>query len=285
MTSVKSIRLDDRVVLRLSGADARNFLQGLITNDIAAATPAHAIYAALLSAQGKYLHDFFIAQAGDAFLLDAEAARLDDLLRRLNLYKLRAKVTIERTDLAVLAVIGDAAPDALGLARERGAAKALDGGVAFVDPRLVEAGVRIVAPAAALPHFDVGTRAEYDALRLRLGLPDGARDLMPDKSFILENGFEELAGVDFEKGCYVGQEVTARMKHRALVRKRLVPVAIDGPAPAPGTPVTRDGVEVGEIRSAQDGQGLALIRTDAVGGRLSAGSTAVTPRKPAWANF
>jgi len=285
MTSAKSIRLDDRVVLRLSGADARNFLQGLITNDIAAATPGHAIYAALLSAQGKYLHDFFIAQLGDGFLIDAEAARLDDLLRRLNLYKLRAKVTIERTDLAVVAVIGDAAADALGLASERGAAKPLDGGVAFVDPRLVEAGVRIVAPAAALPNFDAGTRAEYDAVRLRLGLPDGTRDLLPDKSFILENGFEELAGVDFEKGCYVGQEVTARMKHRALVRKRLVPVAIEGPAPAPGTPVTRDGVEVGEIRSAQDGRGLALIRTDAVGSQLSAGSIVIKSHKPAWANF
>jgi tRNA-modifying protein YgfZ len=285
MTSAKSIRLDDRVVLHLTGDDARNFLQGLITNDIVAATPEHAIYAALLSAQGKYLHDFFIVQAGDGFLIDAEVARLDDLLRRLNLYKLRAKVTIGRTDLAVAALIGDGAVDALGLARERGAAKPLDGGVAFVDPRLVEAGARIIAPAAALPRFDAGTRAEYDAMRLRLGLPDGTRDLLPDKSFILENGFEELAGVDFEKGCYVGQEVTARMKHRALVRKRLVPVAIDGPAPAPGTPVTRDGVEVGEIRSALDGQGLALIRTDAVGSQLNAGSTAVTPRKPAWANF
>jgi folate-binding protein YgfZ len=285
MTSLKSIRLDDRAVLRLSGADARNFLQGIITNDIAGVTQAHAIYAALLSAQGKYLHDFFIAQAGDAFLIDAEAARLDDLVRRLNLYKLRAKLTIERTDFAVVAVIGDAVADSLGLARERGAAKPLDGGVAFVDPRLVDAGARIVAPVAALPAFAAATRADYDAVRLRLGLPDGTRDLLPDKSFILENGFEELAGVDFDKGCYVGQEVTARMKHRALVRKRLVPVAIEGPAPAPGTPVTRDGIEVGEIRSAQDGRGLALIRIDAVGGPLNAGATAVTPQKPAWANF
>jgi len=285
MAWIKSIRLDERVALRLSGADSRSFLQGLITNDMERVTPTHAIYAALLSAQGKYLHDFFIAQAGEAFLIDTAAARLDDLVRRLNLYKLRAKVTIERTDFTIIAAIGDGVAEALGLVRERGAARTLDGGIAFVDPRLAEAGVRIVAPAPALPQMSAGTRTEYDALRLNLGLPDGPSDLIPDKSFILENGFEELAGVDFDKGCYVGQEVTARMKHRALVRKRLVPVDLSGPAPEPGTPVTRDGAEVGEIRSALDGHGLALIRTDAIGERLTAGSTAITPRKPRWANF
>jgi folate-binding protein YgfZ len=290
--------LGDRAVLEIAGEDRRAFLQGLVSNDVEKVAPDRAIYAALLTAQGKYLHDFFIAEIGDAFLIDAEAARLADLKRRLGLYRLRAKVTLgENGDrYIVAAAFGSDALGLLDLPAEPGAAVPFAGGIAYVDPRLPELGARLLlrrgAGLAPLESagFRVDDGTEYDRLRLSLGIPDGSRDLAVEKAILLESGFEELNGVDWQKGCYIGQELTARTKYRALIKKRLMPVAIDGPLPAPGTPVMLGDQEAGEMRSGRDGLGLALLRLEAVaeasaGKPLTAGTATLLPRKPGWANF
>jgi folate-binding protein YgfZ len=286
MTQASFVVLEDRGILAVSGPDRRSFLQGLVSNDVEKVAADAAVYAALLTAQGKYLHDFIMIEHGEAIWLDAEAARLADLKRRLSLYRLRAKVAIdERPELAVAAVFGDGALDALGLPREPGAARTEVDGPVMVDPRLVELGAR-----AILPHDQIRSElagrglgeadfAAYDRHRLALGVPDGSRDLVLEKSILLESGFEELHGVDWQKGCYIGQELTARTKYRGLIKKRLRPVRIDGPAPEPGTIITRDGNEAGEMRSSRDGIGLALLRLEAVeaGGPLMAGKTTIQP--------
>jgi tRNA-modifying protein YgfZ len=287
--------LEDRGVLEVTGADRSPFLQGLVSNDVAKATPGRALYAALLTAQGKYLHDFFIVAMGESLFLDGEAARLADLKRRLGLYKLRAKVSLaEASDRYIIAAaFGDGATDALGLPAERGAATPFADGVAYVDPRLAELGARLLLPrnAGAAPLADRGFRmsdaADYDRLRLALGVPDGSRDLVLDKSILLESGFDELNGVDWQKGCYVGQELTARTKYRGLIKKRLMPVAVDGPVPPPGTPIMAGDQEAGEMRSGRDGMGLALLRLEAVAESkpLTAAGAKLTPQKPDWAKF
>ena len=290
MPQASFVVLEDRGVIAVSGPDRRAFLQGLVSNDVEKVAPDRAVYAALLTAQGKYLHDFIMAAAGDAIWLDAEAARLADLKRRLSMYRLRAKVAIDDLpDLAVAAVFGDGAPAALGLPETAGAARAFGEGLAFVDPRLTALGARVILPRdrirgalaeAGLAETDF---AAYDRHRLALGIPDGSRDLVLEKSILLESGFDELNGVDWQKGCYIGQELTARTKYRGLIKKRLFPVRIDGPAP-PDTEVTFGGKDAGEMRSSRDGLGLALLRLDAVaaGQPLSAGRATLTPMQPDW---
>lgn len=293
------VLLEERGLVALAGEEARAFLQGLISNDVDKVSPRRAIYAALLTPQGKYLHDFFLAQLDDRLVLDGEAARLADLTRRLNFYKLRAKVTIEapQPGLKVAALLGEGALEALGLAQEEGSAAAFAGGVVYTDPRLNAMGARAILPetqaAAALEAkgFDRGPADAYDRLRLSHGLPDGSRDLMVERSILLEGGFEELHGVDFEKGCYVGQELTARTKHRALIRKRLFRVEVDGPLPEPGTRVMLGRREAGVMRSGRDRAAIALLRLELVdearsqGKRLTAGDARITPQKPDWAGF
>jgi folate-binding protein YgfZ len=279
-----------RGVLRLSGADRSTFLQGLVSNDVRKVAADRAIWAALLTAQGKYLHDFFIAELGDAWLIEGEGARIADLHRRLGLYKLRAKIAIETVsaDWAVWHGWGERAAAAFDLASP-GQARSVDAGLVFVDPRLAALGIRLIAPAGAGPAilaahgFTPGDAVAWDRLRLGQGVPDGSRDLVLEKSILLESGFDELNGVAWDKGCYIGQELTARTKYRGLVKKRLMPVELDGPIPAPGTPITREDAEIGEIRSGRDGIALALIRLDALNGAaLRAGATAIRPRPPAW---
>jgi folate-binding protein YgfZ len=283
--------LDDRGVLAVSGPDRGGFLQGLVSNDVDEIAADRAVYAAFLTAQGKYLHDFIMAAAGEAIWLDCEAARLADLKRRLSIYRLRAKVAIdELPDLAVAAVFGDGVYAALDLPEQPGAARPFAGGVALVDSRLAVLGARVILPREQIgtvltdADFSEADFAAYDRHRLALGVPDGSRDLLVEKSILLESGFDELNGVDWEKGCYIGQELTARTKYRGLIKKRLFPVRIDGPAPAPGTILSLDGKEAGEMRSSRDGIGLALLRLDAVAENrgLSAGATTLTPIRPAW---
>ena len=286
--------LEDRAILAVGGADRRSFLQGLVSNDVEKLAPDRALYAALLTAQGKYLHDFILAEVGEAIWLDCEAARLDDLRRRLSMYRLRAKIALDpRPELGVAAVFGDGALAALGLPDSAGAARPFDSEIASVDPRLPELGARIVTERrhlaglisrrdAGRPMFEEADFADYDRLRLSLGVPDGSRDLIVDKSILLESGFDELHGVDWQKGCYVGQELTARTKYRGLIKKRLFPVRIDGPAPAPGTVLQIAGREAGEMRSSRDGVGLALLRLESLGQPLSAESAILSPQKPDW---
>jgi folate-binding protein YgfZ len=292
------VPLRERGVLTVAGADRRSFLQGLISNDIEKAAPDRAIYAALLTAQGKYLHDFFIAERGDLLFLDCEAARLPDLQRRLGMYRLRAKVTLAAApEFVVFAALGPGALAALGLADEPGAARDLAGGGAFVDPRLPALGARLIAPQeaglAALRDAGFAEQdfAAYDRLRLTCGVADGSRDLTIEKAILLEAGFDELNGVDWKKGCYIGQELTARTKYRGLIKKRLLPVELDGPVPAPGTIISLNGEEAGEMRSGRDGLGLALLRLEALeatrskGQIMTAGETRLRPSQPDWVKF
>ena len=283
--------LDDRGVFAVSGADRRGFLQGLVSNDVDKVGPEQARYAALLTAQGKYLYDFMMIEFGEAIWLDAEAGRLSDLEGRLSIYRLRSKVALdERPDLAVAAVFGKGALAAMGFSEDPGVARPFASGVAFVDPRLAALGVRCILPRADIRCVLEGTGLledgfpAYDRLRLQLGVPDGSRDLVPEKSILLESGFDELNGVDWQKGCYIGQELTARTKYRGLIKKRLMPVEIDGPAPAPGTIVTADGREVGEMRSSRNEFGLALLRLEPIveGKPLKAGNTTLVPSPTSW---
>lgn len=284
------VELAERGLLRVSGADGRSLLQGLISNDIGKVAPERAIHAALLTPQGKFLHDFFIAELDGALLLDCEGgARRDDLRTRFLRYRLNADVRIETaTGLAVFALSG-------GQEEGRaGAAKPFAGGLLFTDPRLAEMGRRAILPAATAAAalgaagFTAAPLASYEARRLGLGLPDGSRDLEVGKTVLLEAGFDELNGIDWQKGCFIGQELTARTKYRGLLKRRLLPVSFDGPAPRPGTPIMQDGKQVGEMRSVAKDVGLALLRLDALdkaaatAGTLSAGTARLTPRKPAW---
>lgn len=292
MTDCAQVELGTRAILAVGGADRVAFLQGLVSNDVTRASEAHAIHAAFLTAQGRFLNEFAIVARGDGLLLETEAAKLDDLRKRLTMYRLRSKVTLEpMPDWSVIALIGADAAAAAGLAAEPGAAAPFLDGVAFVDPRLAALGVRLLLPRASLPAlaargWRVAATAEYEALRLRLGVPEGSQDL--DHGLLMENGFDELHGIDWKKGCYVGQEVTARMRYRALVKRRLTPVRIEGPAPAPGTPVTLDGAEAGEMKSASGDRGLALLRLEKLeeiergGGVLAAGEATLTAERPAW---
>ena len=303
MAERKALILESRGVLRASGPDTRAFLQGMISNDIEKVRPDRALWSAFLTPQGKFLHEFFLtvdpsaADGEESILVDCEAGRRGDLKRRLTIYKLRSKVAIEDVSdrLAVAALFGDGALGALSLPEEAGAATAFGDGLAYVDPRLAALGARAIVPrdgieaALRVAGFATGGLIEYDRMRIALGVPDGSRDLEVERSPLLENGFEELHGVDWDKGCFVGQELTARTKYRALIKKRLMPVAIEGPVPDPGTPVALDGKEVGTMRSAVDGVGLALLRLeetkDAAPGALKAGQARLTPRRPDWAKF
>lgn len=273
----------NRAVLSVAGEDRRTFLQGLISNDIAKAGPERAIFAAFLTPQGKFLWDLFIVESGDAFLIDVEAARIEDFRKKLSLYKLRAKITISVVaDMAVYAVL---APQALGLSGEAGAALPFGDGIAMVDPRLPQLGARVLLTSPDPLQAAGLTEAPFvawDVLRLGLGVPDGSRDLPVDKALLLENGFDELGGVDFNKGCYMGQELTARTKYRGLVRKRLLPVVIQGDAPEPGTPVMAGEVEAGEMRSSNGPVGLAMVRLDYLKSPLNSGGAALTVTVPDW---
>lgn len=257
--------LTDRAVLEVTGEDRLAFLQGLVSNDVNAAAPGRAVWAALLTPQGKWLADFFLAAEADRLLLDAEAAQAAMVQQKLLRFRLRSKVAMAPLAGWVVQAGWGGAPMPEG---------------ATPDPRLPEAGWRwlTATPAAA-----DATPADYDAHRLALGLPDGSRDMQAEHSVLLEAGFDELHGVSWSKGCYMGQELTARTKYRGLVKRRLIPVAVEGPLPPRGTPVTLAGAEVGEMRSGLGARGLALLRLSALAaGPLDCGQARLTPRIPAW---
>jgi folate-binding protein YgfZ len=301
MTDINAILLQNRGVLAISGGDAREFLQGLVSNDLSRVSPTQAIYAALLTPQGRYLHDFFIMKKDGVFFLDCEAAeRRDDLMRRLKVYTLRSEVSLAdaSSNYSVAVLMGEDAIEKLGLSETPGetpgAATAFGGGVAYSDPRLAELGARALlsrddAEAAIKDGgFSLGEEEDYERLRLELGIPDGSRDMEVGKALLLENGFDELHGVDWDKGCYMGQELTARTKHRGLVKKRLMPVTVDGPLPAPGTSVLLGETEAGTVTSGLGTRALALLRLEAMeraqtqGEALMAGGARLAPQQPDW---
>ena len=238
----------NRTVFRLSGEDVRDFLQGLVTNDVAKLDHGM-VYAALLTPQGKLRTDFFLVPDGDSILLDVASANADDLQRALTMYKLRSKVGIERTDIAVSQGLGDAT------------------GGAYADPRDASLGWR------AYDGRPNDADVDWDALRVAVAVPETGIELTPE-TYILEAGFERLNGVDFRKGCYVGQEVTARMKHKTELKKGLARVKVDGCA-APGTPIEADGKPVGTLYTNTNGVGIAYLRFDRAAGEMKAGEATV----------
>ncbi len=242
--------MPNRRILRFGGADTDSFLQGLVTNDIAG-LEAGIVYAALLTPQGKYLADFFLVRDGDSVLLDVAEELAGGLAKRLGMYKLRADVTIEDS----------------GLNLQRGTGPAPQG--ALPDPRHPDMGWRAYSTD---PEGDDGT--DWDAIRVRHCIPETAIELTPD-SYILESGFEALNGVDFKKGCYVGQEVTARMKHKTELRKGLRSVRVDGTAPV-GTEILADGKPAGTLFTQSNGKAIAYLRLDRAKGNLQAQGATVT---------
>ena len=281
--------LPHRALIAVRGDDRVAFLQSLVSNDMAKVQAGAAVWAALLTPQGKFLHEFFAVLHHDAILLECERARRDDLVTRLSRYKLRAKVSLAADDTLTPGVAwGEGASAALETSDAPGHVKEHGAGVLATDPRLKDAGVRLALSPEQISQLSklglaAATPETYDTFRIALGLPDGSRDLEIDKALLLENGFEELNGVDFQKGCYIGQELTARTHYRALIKKRLMPMMAEGPAPAPGTPLTTDdGLEAGEMKSAVGNTGLALVRLDKMTGALHAGTTRMTAHPPAW---
>jgi folate-binding protein YgfZ len=258
--------LPHRGVIGVSGRDRIPFLNGLVSNDVAKAAHGQAVWAAMLTPQGRYFADFFIIFDEDRLLLDAPRNQIPDLLKRLTRFRLRADVQLEDlSDTIHVHACWDATPPEVPLTAP--------------DPRLPQAGYLLLSETM-LPAD--GTPAAYAAHRIPLGLPDGPPDLEPEKTLLLEAGFDELNGVDWQKGCYMGQELTARTKYRGLVKRRLVPVSLEASAPPPGTPILAEGSEVGTIRSAAGALALAMLRTDVLVKPLIAGSSLVTPMPPAW---
>ena len=239
-------RTADRVVLRIGGADARRFLKGLVTRD-----PGPGLtYSALLTPQGKYLADFFLLDAGDALLLDVKADLAPSLERRLAMYRLRADVRIEATEMPVA----------------RGLGPAPEG--AHPDPRDTTLGWRAYGVSGGDPVID------WDAIRVAACIPETGIELIPDETYILEAGFDRLSGVDHRKGCYVGQEVTARMKHKTELRKGLVAVDVAGAAPV-GTAILAGDREAGTLLTQAGGRGIAYLRFDRASGPMTAGEATV----------
>ncbi|WP_119302111.1 CAF17-like 4Fe-4S cluster assembly/insertion protein YgfZ [Dongia deserti] len=297
MTGVRYHLPPDRAVIAVAGEDRQAFLQGLISNDTAKVSAGRAIYATLLTAQGRFLFDLFIAEQDGRYLVDCAGPRRAELTKRLSIYRLRSKATIADADAewCVALLFGEGAAATVGLDGASGSAGAFGGGVAFVDPRLPELGVRLLLPRATAQATLDGLKATNDAdgaayhrLRIGLGVPDATQDLTPEKSILLENGFDELNAIDWDKGCFMGQELTARTRYRGLVRKRLLPVRIEGTPPAPGTPLMLDNQELAEMRSASaDGTvGLAMVRLEALAKDPSptfrAGDAKLSPDIPGW---
>jgi hypothetical protein len=250
--------LADRAVIAVSGPEARAFLQGLVTNDVEKIAPGRPAYAALLTPQGKILFDFLIAEGEGGLLIDVRRASREALVKRLTMYKLRAKVKITpRDDLAVF----------WGERQD-----------AFADPRLAALGPRAIAARQDAPDGS----AAYLARRLDLGVPEGG-DFGSDRIFALDAGLDELHAIAFDKGCYVGQELTARMKHRGTARKRLLVIATKDGTPLPDdASVTANGLEIGTLTGAYGPRGFALIRLDRLNGPLEAGGVPLNVTKPDW---
>jgi folate-binding protein YgfZ len=261
-----AILLADRIVLRVSGPQSETFLQDLLTNDVTALAPLHARYAALLTPQGKILFDMILvaieANGARAFLIDCAREQAAELAKRLAFYKLRANVTIEdrSADIAVLAYL-DTPPQAHG--------------ILVRDPRSESLGYRAYVPreqAAAAPANGDGV---YEARRIEAGVPKGGVDFMYSDAFPHEANFDLINGVDFKKGCYIGQEVVSRMQHRGTARKRVAKVAFSGEAPPPGSEIKAGDSLIGTMGSSAGKRGLAMVRLDRVDEAKSAGLTPV----------
>nr|WP_217429247.1 folate-binding protein [Acetobacter syzygii] len=264
-------RLEGRTLIKLSGADRVRFLQGLVTADIAALHPGQATWAACLTPQGRWQADFFVISDPDdtCLLLDCATAQAEALCTLLLRFRLRSDVQMEPTALQVYAAWGNPPDAAL-----------LENAISVADPRLPAAGWRLIDPPATIEQ--TATQLDYDLHRLALGLPDGVQDCEQGRTLAAEANMDLLGGIAWQKGCYMGQEVTARMHYRTLLKRRLVPIASTAPLPAPGTPLMHNELEVGTLRSSRDHIGLALLKVDAVDKPLSCLGHNVVARPPVW---
>ena len=260
-----------RDIVEVSGADQRSFLQGLISQDIDKVSRNISAYGTLLTPQGKYLHDFIVAQQDDHLLFDCEQGRAEDLVTRLSRFRLRADVRLKpRANLAVFAVFGEGAAEALDLAESEAATRPDGEIIAMVDPRTAQLGCRLIGSTEDIVNMlrerDIseGDPATYDQLRITLQVPDGSRDLEIEKSILLESNIDTLNGIDWEKGCYMGQELTARTRYRGLVKRRLIAFRTGTGRAQPGDPVLSGEKAVGEVRSISGDLLLASVRIDAL---------------------
>lgn len=280
--TVKAALLTDRGVIEVTGEDRASFLQGLVTNDVERLGKGEACFAGLLMPQGKLLFDFFAVNAGEAILLDCPAARAAELLKRLTFYKLRAKVTLADVSARwrIAAAWGEGAEELLK-------AKA---SIASPDPRLPALGFRALVEADGAATFPESLN-EYEAIRIAAAVPEGGKDYAYGDAFPHEACFDLLHGVNFKKGCYVGQEVVSRMQHRGTARTRVLAVSADAPLPEGGADILADSFAVGRLGSVSGNRGIALARLDRVrealakGQPLTAGGVAISLSVPSWASY
>jgi folate-binding protein YgfZ len=265
-------RRPERAVISVAGADAEGFLQGLLTADIGMLKPGEAAYAALLQPQGKILFDFFVLDTGQGYLIDCSAAQKADLLKRLTFYKLRARVEIADALDQEVGVSFTPPPD----------------GHRFADPRLPLLGFRVIAPVGQLP---LGDGDRYRFGRIRLGIADTDEDIGSGKLFPHEANLDQLGGLSFSKGCFVGQEVVSRMEHRGTARSRILPINVSGGAPSTGAEIKAEETLIGTLLSSDGDDALALIRLDRLKEAVSQGRSLLTEgrtvhvRKSQWAKF
>lgn len=281
--------LPDRGVVKISGETARGFLNGLLTCDMSKVAVEQARFGALLTPQGKIISDFMVVEAsaedGGGFFLDCPRALASTLADKLKFYRLRAKIAVD--DLSA----------SLGVLAAWGGSGTTDCGLCYADPRLPDLGLRVILPAELSADAAAGLGAQlvpadaYDAHRIALAVPRGGADFSYGDAFPHEADMDQLAGIDFDKGCYVGQEVVSRVQHRGSTRTRVMPVTYGELTPMAGLPVMAGEKEIGMLGSSTKGRGLALLRLDraadaqAHGTALTAGGITVEPVKPAWASF
>ncbi len=282
MAKCQIAELPARGVIKVSGSDAKTFLQDIVTNDVTKADHTHAVHAGLLTPQGKILFDFLILERDDHTLLDCAKAIIEDLIKRLTFYRLRASVEFEDLSgtLHVHAAWG-------------GMPELSSDAIIFTDPRLDALGQRIIAPSSldsAKLDCEKASEQDYHRHRISLGVPEAGMDYALGDTFPHEADYDQLAGVDFSKGCYVGQEVVSRMQHRGSARKRIVPVSGDAPL-TPGAEITAEDSRIGVVGSVANDKGLAMVRLDRAqkaveeGRQLMADGVGITLVQPSWAQF
>ena len=267
--ALRLVRLTSRAIVQVAGPDWRGFLQGLLTQDVETLADGELRYAALLNPQGKLLYDLFLFGADDGCLIDVATVHRDALVQRLAIYRLRAKVEIDAVEGDVMALlpVGDWPAD---MPAPPGWAR---------DPRLAALGWRA---AGAFPSGEAECEDVYDAHRLALGVPEPAKDAPPETSYPVEANLDLLHGIDFQKGCFVGQETTSRMKRRGAIKSRMVELSFDGPTPTYGAEVLNGDLRAGEVRGGIDGRALALVRLDRIDGSLTVDGRAVTVDRPGY---
>ena len=281
MAKCNIAELTGRGVIKVSGGDAKKLLQDIVTNDVTRAVDGKAVHAGLLTPQGKILFDFFLLDRGDHFLLECARDNASDLIKRLTFYKLRAAVELEDlSDTQKVWAAWNGVPDTPGEA------------ISYPDPRLDILGMRIVAPASldVAAECDVASEDDYHRLRIALGVPEADKDYPLGDTFPHEADYDQLDGVDFHKGCYVGQEVVSRMEHRGTARKRIVP-AQGNALLTEGAKISAGDATIGMLGSVAGDMGLAMVRLDRVekaiedGRPLMAGNVEIHLTQPGWANF